>query len=358
MSDTPTAPIPVTLLAGFLGAGKTTLLNRLLRSDSASRFAVLVNDFGDLNVDANLVADQEADVLRLEGGCICCTMQSGLTSAAMYLVGRDTPPEHILIEASGISDPMPIAAGLMAPGLQRHLRLDSVLTVIDAERAPYPDGHDVQELVASQIKSANIVLLNKVDLVEDDKIADLRAWIKEWTPGARILETEHADVPIPVLLDGAVPLPSVHEAHANEDHGDSHEQDADHAHDGGGPHAHEHHDHNSHAHHHDHEASFRRWTYRSEVPFTNLDDVQRMLRGLPDTVLRVKGFVATEETRQERMLLQMAGRRAALTFRGAWPDTPRTALVVLSLSDGPTPEALQTHFDTALAGAASFTAQR
>lgn len=340
MPDMPTAPIPVTLLAGFLGAGKTTLLNRLLRSDSASRFAVLVNDFGDLNVDADLVAGQEADVLRLEGGCICCTMQSGLTSAAMYLVGRDTPPEHILVEASGISDPMPIAAGLMAPGLQRHLRLDSVLTVIDAERAPYPDGHDVQELVASQIKSANIVLLNKVDLVEDDKIADLRAWIKEWTPGARILETKHADVPIPVLLDGAVPLPSVHEVHSNEDHGHSHEHDEDHAH------------------HHDHEASFRRWTYRSEVPFTNLDDVQRMLRRLPDTVLRVKGFVATEETRQERMLLQMAGRRAALTFRGAWPDTPRTALVVLSLPEGPDPEALQAHFDTALAGAASFTARR
>ncbi|MES3629750.1 MAG: GTP-binding protein, partial [Longimonas sp.] len=256
------------------------------------------------------------------------------------------------------SDPMPIAAGLMAPGLQRHLRLDSVLTVIDAERAPYSDRDDVQELVASQIKSANIVLLNKVDLVEDDKIADLRAWIKEWTPAARILETEHADVPIPVLLDGAVPLPSVHEADASESHEHSHEHDEEDAHDGGGPHPHEHRDHDSHTHHHDHETSFRRWTYRSEVPFTNLDDVQRMLRRLPDTVLRVKGFVATEETRRERVLLQMAGRRAALTFRGAWPDTPRTALVVLSLSDGPDPDTLQAHFDTALAGAASFTARR
>ena len=348
MSDTPADPIPVTMLAGFLGTGKTTLLNRLLASDHASRYAVLVNDFGDLNVDADLVSGQEADVLRLEGGCICCTMQSGLTSAAMYLVGRDNPPEHILIEASGISDPMPIAAGLMAPGLQRHLRLDSVLTMIDAERAPYPDREDVQELVASQIKSANIVLLNKVDLVDDARIAELRAWIKEWTPGARILETEHAEVPIPLLLDLAIPLPSVHEAHADEeDHDHSHSHDHEHSH----SYDHEH----DPAHGINHETSFRRWTYRSEVPFTNLDDVQRMLRELPDTVLRVKGFVATEETRQERVLLQMAGRRAALTFRSAWPDAPRTALVVLSLSDGPDPETLQAHFDTALAGAASFT---
>ena len=225
MENGPARPVPVTLLSGFLGTGKTTLLNRLLSGLTDRRVAVLVNDFGDLNVDADLVVGQEASLLRLEGGCICCTMQGGVTSALSYLLGRDEPPEHIVIEASGISDPVPIAVHLMMPGLQSLLRLDSVLTVIDAERAPYEDQADIQNLVESQIKMANIVLLNKADLVDADRIRELRAWIKDWTPGARILETVHADAPLPLLIDQhAAPDPFAH-GHARpraHDHGHGH----------------------------------------------------------------------------------------------------------------------------------------
>jgi G3E family GTPase len=230
MENGPARPVPVTLLSGFLGTGKTTLLNRLLSGLTDRRVAVLVNDFGDLNVDADLVVGQEASLLRLEGGCICCTMQGGVTSALSYLLGRDEPPEHIVIEASGISDPVPIAVHLMMPGLQSLLRLDSVLTVIDAERAPYEDQADIQNLVESQIKMANIVLLNKADLVDADRIRALRAWIKDWTPGARILETVHADAPLPLLIDQhAAPDPFAHD-HAHE-HDHAHDHDHGHDHD-------------------------------------------------------------------------------------------------------------------------------
>ena len=364
MATSPQHPIPVTVLAGFLGSGKTTLLNHLLDGLSDRRVAILVNDFGDLNVDADLVASQDDDVLRLEGGCICCTMQGGVTTALTYLVGRDTPPEQILIEASGISDPASIAVQLMMPGLQSDLRLDSVLTVIDAERAPYDenDAPQIQNLVESQIKSANIVLLNKSDLVDAARLREVRAWIKDWTPDARILETVHADAPVPLLVDRhAEPTRHVHsrddeahdhgQGHADHDHEHSDHEHSDHEH-----HDHEHsdHDHGDHE-HHDHEDTFRRWSYRSDVPFTTLDDVQRALHELPDTILRVKGFLFTEETRDERVLLQMAGRRASFSFDGEWSGPPRTALAILGLPDGPSEAEVQSIFNTRLAGAAAFT---
>jgi G3E family GTPase len=344
MPETPSTPVPVTLLSGFLGSGKTTLLNRLLEGLSDQRIAVLVNDFGDLNVDADLVVQQDADVLRIQGGCICCTMQGSIVSTLSYLLGRDAPPQHIIIEASGISDPVPIAVQLMMPGLQKHLRLESVLTVIDADRAPYGNQADVQELVESQIKTANIVLLNKADLVDADRLEQLRGWIKDYTPGARILETVHANAPLPLIVDQQIDLDALELGHAHD-----HEHHGEHSHDD--DHSHEH----GHRHEHDHESTFRRWSYRSDVPFTTPDDVRRGLSELPDSILRVKGFIATEATLEQRMLLQMAGRRMAFTDHGTWPEAPHTALAILGVPDGPSNAEVQSILNARLAGPAAFT---
>ncbi|MFO8231930.1 MAG: GTP-binding protein [Longimonas sp.] len=171
------------------------------------------------------------------------------------------------------------------------------------------------------------MLLNKSDLVDAERLRSLRAWIQDWTPDARILETVHADVPVPLLIDQhATPTCSAQ----NHEHSHDHES-------------------------HDHESTFRRWSYQSDVPFTTLDDVRRVLRELPRTILRVKGFLFTEETRKQRVLLQMAGRRASFTFEGTWSRTPRTEIAILGLPDGPSNASVQSAFDGCLAGANALT---
>jgi len=190
-----------------------------------------------------------------------------------------------------------------------------------------------------------------MDLVDDVRLQELRAWIKDYTPGARILETVHADAPLPLIIDQQVELDL--SAHTHEHH---HEHEDSHEHEHKRKHKHEH-DHGSHEHNHsaDHDATFRRWSYRSDVPFTTLDDVRRGLNELPDSILRVKGFVATEATREQRVLLQMAGRRVAFTHHGAWPNAPHTALAILGLPDGPSDADVQSVLNARLAGPAAFT---
>ena len=328
MTDASTSPVPVTLLTGFLGAGKTTLLNRILAQAGTARTAILVNDFGDLNIDADLIDTREGELLQLANGCICCSQQAGLTAALMQLLGRDRPPRRILIEASGISNPVAIAAGLMMPQLQADLRLASILALVDAAQAPYAAASErAQQLARAQVKAANVVILNKTDQASDQRRGRARDWIKALTPQARILEATHADVPLPLILDpdpGSVEPPT-----AASDHG------------------------NGHHHAPDHEADFGRWSYTSDVPFPTLDDVQHALQELPDGLLRVKGLVAAEETDQ-RAVLQMVGRRASFTFDGPWRTPARTRLMLIGRPDVLTQAGVNALFDARRAGSAAF----
>jgi G3E family GTPase len=192
-------PIPVTIVGGYLGAGKTTLVNHLLRHAQGRRLAVLVNDFGDIAIDAELIESREGNVLNLAGGCVCCSVGSDLVGALMALPGWAAPPDHCVIETSGVALPGAVARTLT---LVQGVRLDGVVVLADAEtvRARAADRY-VGDTVRGQLRDADLVLLNKVDLVAGDEVAALHAWLGEAAPRAPVVDAVDAAVPVEVVLE-------------------------------------------------------------------------------------------------------------------------------------------------------------
>ena len=193
-----TQPIPVTILTGFLGAGKTTLLNRILHTDHGLKIAVLVNDFGKVNIDAQLVVGVEGEsMINLSNGCICCTIRDDLLLAAEQLIARPDPPEYIVVEPSGVSDPVAVAQTFAL--LRPHVQVDSIIAVIDCEQLPNLKGRN-QLLALEQIGVADIILLNKVDLADPEVVTGMQTWIRRINANARFLETIACNAPLELLL--------------------------------------------------------------------------------------------------------------------------------------------------------------
>src|ERR1035441_57589 len=190
--------IPVTIIGGYLGAGKTTLLNSLLRCDHGLRLAVLVNDFGSINIDAALIASHDGETISLTNGCVCCSMADNLAISLLELLGRDAPPDHIVIEASGVADPRRIASyGAAHP----RLRLDGLIVVADSEtiRERSVDKY-VGALVMRQLLAADLIVLSKMDLIGEPARACVREFLRETVPHARFFEASHGCIPWDLLL--------------------------------------------------------------------------------------------------------------------------------------------------------------
>ena len=321
------APIPVTILTGFLGAGKTTLLNRILNGDHGLRVAVLVNDFGSINIDADLVVGVESNVISLANGCVCCSIRGDLIEAVTSVIARPEQPEYVLLEASGVADPVGIMVTFKDPGLRDRIRLDSTTCVLDAEQvfaAP-----EQMKLKLWQIAAADMLVLNKVDLVDGDQIAKIKAWLDEHFHRYRLVEATKCDVPLEILLaSGRFDAARLESGPPDHDTRACHD-----------PHCDDHHP------HHDHAQAFSTWSYQTERPLS-LEALRDVASRLPSNIYRCKGVVHSAHAPERRAVLQVVGKRVDLALENEWGDrTPRTQIVAIGAHGTLDRQGLREKFD-------------
>jgi G3E family GTPase len=191
--------MPVTIITGFLGSGKTTLLNHILNNCHGLKIAVIVNEFGDIDIDSQLLVSVDENMVQLGNGCICCTINQSLVDTVYEMVDRGNSVDYIVVETTGIADPLPIMLSFVSTELREVTRLDSVLTVVDAES--FTPSHYESEAALNQLLFGDIILLNKTDLVSPQVVDELENYIRSIKLGARIISTQYGEVPLPLILD-------------------------------------------------------------------------------------------------------------------------------------------------------------
>ena len=347
---------PITLLCGYLGAGKTTLLNKVLNNQQGYKVAVIVNDIGEVNVDASLIAKggnitDTSDIVPLTNGCICCTLKSQMATNIEKMI-KTGKYDYILIEASGVCEPMPIAQELE---LIKNGKLDNVVGVVDAARLvdEFASGdnllkkdeieeEDIESLLIQQIEFCSTLIINKIDLVSESELAKVRKVVQALHPGVKVIETSHGDVPVKdILATGSFDFDEVYgsagwckaleEGELGDDEDD--DDDDDHDHDEHHHEHHHHHDHDEHEehehghehHHHEHrhegesedEYGIGPFIYYRRTPF-NRNRLREYVKNWPKYIIRCKGLAWFGDEYDMAYVFETSGRQLLCGPYGKW----------------------------------------
>ena len=367
--------VPITVLTGYLGSGKTTLINHILTNQEGYKVAVIVNDIGEVNIDAELIQkggvvnEKDADLVPLSNGCICCTLKVDLMKQIAEII-KTGKFDYILIEASGICEPLPIAQTItvlseqtQSYGLPKICRLDNVVTVVDAARLAYEfgsgekllsndiDDEDIENLLIQQIEFCNTIVLNKVDSVSKDELNKVKAVIKALQPVAKIIETNYSKVDVKEIIDtnnfdfekastSAAWVRELerddneteddeHEHHEEHEHHDEHEE-----HDENEHHEHSHHGHHHHHHHDEGEAEeygIGTFVYARRKPFNRNKFEEYVNLKWRKNIIRCKGIVWFSDEQNMSYVFEQAGNQMQIGEAGLWiasaPENEKNSII-------------------------------
>ncbi|MDM9379219.1 GTP-binding protein [Chlorogloeopsis sp. ULAP01] len=327
--DSPKQGLPVTIITGFLGSGKTTLLNHILSNQQGLKTAVLVNEFGEIGIDNELIISTDENMVELNNGCICCTINNDLVDAVYKVLERQENLDYLVVETTGLADPLPVALTFLGTELRDLTRLDSIITVVDA--ANYSLDLFNSQAAYSQIAYGDVILLNKTDLVSPEELQALEAKIREIKEGARIIHTKRSQVPLPLILSVGLfesdKYFDADEAHEHEHQHHDHHHDHDHSECGHDHHHnHEHHHHHHHSHHLENDG-FTSLSFESDQPLAIRKFQYFLDNQLPDTVFRAKGIMWFEES-PKRHIFHLCGKRFTLDDE-EWKGEKKNQLVLI-----------------------------